>query len=200
MVLNSLDRPPRAMVRRLRDDCRVPAPVFISLGYASYVGGLPGYRKSIRSQLWFTNSAIGLGGTSPSEVSIDVADVMAVEVQTIDEAKSRVGYVIAFGVLGLAAKNRKARTVIEVSVKPGDTAYFEVDHMHAIDVKRKLEPWRKQYLPIEKQPSMTEALPEPPSTCEPDMLGQLERLAALHSAGALTDGEFAAAKAKLLGL
>ncbi|QIK72204.1 SHOCT domain-containing protein [Propioniciclava coleopterorum] len=33
-----------------------------------------------------------------------------------------------------------------------------------------------------------------------DTLGDLERLAALHQQGALTDGEFAAAKARLLGL
>lgn len=34
---------------------------------------------------------------------------------------------------------------------------------------------------------------------EPDPIAQLERLAALHSSGALSDQEFAAAKARLLG-
>ena len=33
----------------------------------------------------------------------------------------------------------------------------------------------------------------------PDPIAQLERLAALHASGALSDEEFAAAKARLLG-
>jgi hypothetical protein len=53
--------------------------------------------------------------------------------------------------------------------------------------------------------------PEPAETAEPaapaartaatteDLSGQLERLAALHSSGSLTDEEFRAAKARLLG-
>lgn len=43
----------------------------------------------------------------------------------------------------------------------------------------------------------------PPQTAAPtgaDPVAELERLAALQQAGALTDSEFAAAKAKLLGL
>jgi hypothetical protein len=39
----------------------------------------------------------------------------------------------------------------------------------------------------------------PPSPAAPSMLDQLSQLSTLHEQGALTDEEFAAAKAKLLG-
>jgi multidrug resistance efflux pump len=41
--------------------------------------------------------------------------------------------------------------------------------------------------------------PPPPPPAGDDMIASLERLGALHSQGVLTDEEFAAAKAKLLG-
>ena len=40
----------------------------------------------------------------------------------------------------------------------------------------------------------------PPQAAEEDDTAQLQRLAALHTQGVLTDEEFAAAKAKILGL
>ena len=47
-------------------------------------------------------------------------------------------------------------------------------------------------------PSYQEPAP-PPAAAAPSMLDQLNQLSALHQQGALTDEEFAAAKAKLLG-
>ncbi|WP_454042089.1 SHOCT domain-containing protein [Cellulosimicrobium sp. Marseille-Q8652] len=41
--------------------------------------------------------------------------------------------------------------------------------------------------------------PAPAASGGSDLLGQLERLGQLHASGVLTDAEFAAAKAKLLG-
>ena len=40
----------------------------------------------------------------------------------------------------------------------------------------------------------------PPQAAEEDETAQLQKLAALHTQGVLTDEEFAAAKAKLLGI
>jgi hypothetical protein len=40
----------------------------------------------------------------------------------------------------------------------------------------------------------------PPAAAPPDPLEKVKQLAALHAAGTLTDDEFAAAKAKVLGL
>jgi hemolysin activation/secretion protein len=41
--------------------------------------------------------------------------------------------------------------------------------------------------------------PATPQDAGPDVLGQITQLAQLHSAGVLSDAEFAAAKAKVLG-
>ena len=44
------------------------------------------------------------------------------------------------------------------------------------------------------------ATPAPAASAEPDANAQLQNLAQLHSQGVLTDEEFAAAKAKILGI
>ena len=53
---------------------------------------------------------------------------------------------------------------------------------------------QQQYAPEPQQ----QYAPEPPA--EEDDTAQLQKLAALHTQGVLTDEEFAAAKAKILGL
>jgi hypothetical protein len=53
---------------------------------------------------------------------------------------------------------------------------------------------QQQYAPEPQQ----QYAPEPPA--EDDSTAQLQKLAALHTQGVLTDEEFAAAKAKILGL
>jgi hypothetical protein len=45
----------------------------------------------------------------------------------------------------------------------------------------------------------TQAEPGPPPAAAPPVLDQLARLVALHDRGALSDEEFAAAKAQVLG-
>ena len=55
-------------------------------------------------------------------------------------------------------------------------------------------PPQEQYAPEPQQ----QYAPEPPA--EEDDTAQLQKLAALHTQGVLTDDEFAAAKAKILGL
>jgi hypothetical protein len=48
-------------------------------------------------------------------------------------------------------------------------------------------------------PQVPKQAPPPASAAGDSMLDQLSRLTALHDQGSLTDGEFSAAKAKLLG-
>jgi Short C-terminal domain len=50
---------------------------------------------------------------------------------------------------------------------------------------------------LEQQPAAAQAPPQP--AAGPSLLDQLNQLDALHQQGALTDDEFTAAKAKLLG-
>jgi len=54
--------------------------------------------------------------------------------------------------------------------------------------------------PVESQPQAQAAEPAPPAApAEADLNTQLQQLAQMHNSGVLTDAEFAAAKAKLLG-
>jgi hypothetical protein len=52
---------------------------------------------------------------------------------------------------------------------------------------------------LEQQAAPASPAAAPPAAAGPSLLGQLNQLTTLHQQGALTDDEFAAAKAKLLG-
>lgn len=57
-----------------------------------------------------------------------------------------------------------------------------------------------QTAPPPQQVQYVEAAPPPPPAIEEDVITQLERLGALKAQGILTEEEFAAQKAKLLGM
>jgi len=66
--------------------------------------------------------------------------------------------------------------------------------------RRQANRWAQQ----EPEPQYEEAAPAPPpaapaAPAAPDPIAQLKELAALHSQGVLTDEEFSAQKAKVLG-
>lgn len=60
------------------------------------------------------------------------------------------------------------------------------------------QPARQAYNPTQAAPPA--AAPVPAAAAPVDETGELERLAKLHESGALTDAEFAAAKARVLGV
>ena len=60
------------------------------------------------------------------------------------------------------------------------------------------EPSPYESEPQQYAPEPQQYAPEPPA--EDDATAQLQKLAALHTQGVLTDEEFAAAKAKILGI
>ena len=63
--------------------------------------------------------------------------------------------------------------------------------------RRQANKWDQQDAQQEQQYQQQEA---PPPEAEDDATAQLQNLAKLHTQGVLTDEEFAAAKAKILGI
>jgi hypothetical protein len=57
---------------------------------------------------------------------------------------------------------------------------------------------QQQY--ADQQQQQQQYAPPPPEPAEPDSTAELQNLAQLHAQGVLTDEEFAAAKAKILGI
>jgi len=66
--------------------------------------------------------------------------------------------------------------------------------VHGRVQRRQAERWDEQ--DAQQQPQYQQAPPEP----QDDATAQLQNLANLHTQGVLTDEEFAAAKAKILGI
>jgi hypothetical protein len=62
--------------------------------------------------------------------------------------------------------------------------------------RRQANRWSQQE---EQQYAQQQAAAPPPAAAQPDMVEQLKQLADLHSQGILTDAEFEAQKAKILG-
>ena len=65
--------------------------------------------------------------------------------------------------------------------------------------RRQAARWDAQQ-PQQYAPEPQQYAPEAPAEAEDDATTQLQKLAALHTQGVLTDEEFAAAKAKILGI
>jgi hypothetical protein len=166
--------------------------IIASLGTGRYLGGLPGRSQEVRGRVWATDDGIGVGPAFPSEMLVPLAEIAAVTVETVAVAKSKVPAAIAFGVVGaLAARGSENKVAVTVKLVTGDTAYFRLDVLELPFVQSMISPWMREH--------GLEQASNPPGGGE-ELMGQLERLAALKASGALTEHEFAAAKAKLLSL
>ena len=66
--------------------------------------------------------------------------------------------------------------------------------------RRQAARWEQQDQAEAYQQQQQQYEPPPPPAAEEDATAQLQNLAQLHSQGVLTDEEFAAAKAKILGI
>jgi Short C-terminal domain len=118
----------------------------------------------------------------------------AIEITSEQAAKSKAGAVLAFGVLGLAAKGTRDRTTILVQMKSDQIGYFTIDNFSAAQVLGAVTPWLRYHdIPVGPPASNTSA------SSAFSVADELKKLAELRDAGVLTDEEFAAQKARLLG-
>jgi len=100
------------------------------------------------------------------------------------------------GPLALAfKKDRKGskEAIITVTTKAGDEAIFNVAKTLPREIAPKLTP-----LAIQARNASHAIIDAEPADAEPDLAGQIEKLADLNANGMLTDDEFASKKAELL--
>lgn len=71
-------------------------------------------------------------------------------------------------------------------------------YQHAMDSTQPDQPAEPQVVYVQAPPPQ-EAAPAPAAPAQSDLVAQINQLSQLHNAGVLSDAEFEAAKAKLLG-
>jgi len=169
-------------------DAKAPTVMFKK---ASCLGGLPSLKKST-GNLYVTVDGIGVGMLKARHL-LPMTQITDVSVMSDAAAKSKVGAEIAFGVFGgLGGKGTQDRTTIACHTKVGD-GYFQVLKMDAPRVKAMLAPvLRAANVPF------SDDLPPAAPTPTVSVADELAKFAALRDAGAMTQDEFDAQKARLL--
>jgi len=168
-------------------------PVFAG---AEYLGGLTkGPRRSM-GHLSFDDT-VSLGAAW-QKVEIPVTDIASIATTSEMVGKRKTGAVLMFGVLGLAGKGSKTEGSISISLKSGEEAYFMIPKLTNVKIKAALAGWMTKFdIPWSGERDEDGDGNGGAPTSKAD---ELAKLAQLHAAGTLTDQEFAAAKADLLGL
>jgi hypothetical protein len=176
-----------------------------------YLGGLPEYPYAIKGPLLASDAGVRVKGRSQertmlgtarkAEVFVAWSDVASVTVNTHERGKSRVGEVLAFGVIGLGAKASEIVSEMVVRMKNGDVAYFATEQ-HGAQLLSKLKPILDQvgiFVRVECGgfPSMPGA-PTTADAADRSVASELERLIALRDRGELSAQEFELLKARLL--
>ena len=180
-------------------------PQTVSLGFAQYLGGHPELGNPRSGRLYITPTWFGFGATNQPEGNVlPMSTVASVNVSGREIAKNKIAATVLFGVWGgLAAKGTKDRTYLVVHTKSGPSAYYQLEGRDPMQVRATLAPFLDSLgVPLSDevvQPGQ-QGVDQAPVSSIPagGLVDQVARLAALHDAGALTDEEFAAAKAKLL--
>ena len=161
----------------------------VSFGAAKYLGGLPERASVTSGMLTLDKRCVTIDG----EVVLLWSDCNAVAVESEQVAKSKLGAVLAFGILGaLTAKDTMSQSVLTVRRKDDAMAYFSMDEIAAHEVKARIASLLKSIgMPMVEEMS---------SETSPGMsvASEIERLVALKAAGHLDDDEFTKLKAKLL--
>jgi hypothetical protein len=173
----------------------------MSGGGAIYHGGFSWAPNPAIGELTLTDEFIELSERRRSAkkpgatiVKVFVPSIASVEITSEQVAKSKVGAVLLFGVLGgLAAKGSRDRGAFLVHLNNGQTGYFSIDGYSEVQLRGKLSPWlNSTRIPLGAPRASVEA----PSISVAD---ELLKLASLRDSGVLTGEEFEAQKAKLLG-
>jgi len=130
----------------------------------------------------------------PRRAVVPWSNVASVSMESLTEAKSRLGAVLVFGVLGLLAKGTADSTVIAVRLLDGGAVYYQAD-LNFRDFRANVTPILQSFGVTVTDESTRTPQVAPPVVSVAD---ELAKLAQLRDSGVLTEEEFTAQKAKLL--
>jgi len=166
-------------------------PVFAG---AQYLGGLSEGPRRAMGHLTFDETVTV--GAAWQKVEIPVAEIASITTASEMVGKRKTGAVLMFGVLGLAGRGSKTEGSIAISLRSGEEAYFMIPKLTDVKIKAALAGWMAKH----DVPWGGQATPTPATMAPAGKADELAKLAAMHASGTLTDAEFAAAKADLLGM
>jgi hypothetical protein len=138
------------------------------------------------------------GARFPRRAIVPWTSVRSVYVEPSTEAKSRVGPVLAFGLLGLAAKGSAESSVVSVHLNDGGVVYYQAQ-ARFMAFRAKIGPIIRGFgVSVTDVPPPSAVAPTPATSSPKSVADELSKLAQLRDSGVLTDDEFAAQKARLL--
>lgn len=173
-----------------------------SVSETEYMGGYSAYPKPLtgkfhQNTLWVDSKGVSLQSIK-NVFTIPWSEVVDIEVDDPGRSKHvTAGRAVLLGPLTLAARKTTQNTLILVRLRSRDEAVFHTAKVTGAEVRTKLAPITSQL----RKATSTMSIPSSAvrAAPAPNVADQLASLANLYKAGTLTDGEFAAAKAKLLG-
>lgn len=174
----------------------------VTFQHAKYLGGLPGDKGGYGGNLIVDTAGIGCGITNKKKGVVLWQDASGISYDSEQIKKSRVGKAMLVGVFALAAKGTQAAATITVTLKDGGAAVYQVDGKSGPAVRGRIQAMVSAAgIPclddMSSEPS-ARILAADQSAAPLSVADELAKLAALKDAGALTDEEFSAQKAKLL--
>src|ERR1039458_5375 len=109
---------------------------------ATYHGGLAWAPNPGWGELTLNDEVVELVGRGNKLiVKVGVSVIESVEVMSEQVAKSRIGAVLVFGVLGLGAKASRDRGTLLIHLKNGQTGFFTIADYSEHQLLAKLAPW-----------------------------------------------------------
>lgn len=164
-------------------------------GRGAYLGGHPREPKpAVDGRFVMTETGIFVENMDMEpwrRAAVPWSDIASLSLEPYSEAKSKIPWVLLFGLFGLGASDRRDGTLITVVLRDGASVSYLAEGRFIT--------FRANVLPIFERLGVR--VTEPPSVSAPalSIADELTKLAHLRDSGVLTDDEFNAQKAKLLG-
>jgi hypothetical protein len=158
---------------------------------AVYLGGWEPLRDFVQIQVnckgaeFVTCGAFNALPLSYGRIAWD--DVVWVEITDGSRSKSRVAATVAFGVAGLGTKSSEHFAELLLHLSDGRIAAFSISDMRAAEVRARAS---ATFASVGVRLEQPQSAPPPVAPQGRSLVDELERLAALHTSGAISDEEF----------